>query len=81
MSLVGVIPAWRRRGLGRELLRWGITTLRGRGRGAGPIMLSVEAANDSATALYRDHGFEPSIEWPHWVMPTTTAPETPASVG
>ena len=79
VSLVGVIPAWRRRGLGRELLRWGITTLRG--RGAGPIMLSVEAANDSATALYRDHGFEPSIEWPHWVMPTTTAPETPASVG
>jgi hypothetical protein len=39
-------------------------------------MLAVEAANDGATRLYRDHGFEPSVEWPHWVLPTT-----PPSVG
>lgn len=65
VGLVGVIPAWRRRGLGRELLRWGVTTLRE--RGAGRIELSVEAANERATALYRAHGFEPTIEWPHWV--------------
>ena len=68
ISLVGVLPAWRRRGLGRELLRWGITSLRD--RGAGWIDLSVEAENERATALYRAHGFEPAIEWPHWVLPT-----------
>lgn len=66
VGLIGVLPAWRRRGLGRELLRWGVTSLRK--RGAGRIELSVEAANDRATALYRAHGFEPAIEWPHWVI-------------
>ncbi len=66
VGLIGVLPAWRRRGLGRELLRWGIHDLRA--RGAGPIELSVEAANERATALYRAHGFEPAIEWPHWVI-------------
>jgi mycothiol synthase len=66
VGLIGVLPAWRRRGLGRELLRWGVTTLRA--RGAGPIELSVEAANERATTLYRAHGFEPAIEWPHWVI-------------
>jgi len=66
VGLIGVLPAWRRRGLGRELLRWGVTELRG--RGAGRIELSVEAANDRATAMYRAHGFEPEIEWPHWVL-------------
>lgn len=69
VGLIGVLPAWRRRGLGRELLRWGVTTLRG--RGAGVIGLAVEASNERATALYRAHGFEPAIEWPHWVMPVT----------
>jgi mycothiol synthase len=68
VGLIGVLPAWRRRGLGRELLRWGVTMLRG--RGAGEIELSVEADNERATALYRGHGFEPAIEWPHWVRPT-----------
>lgn len=67
VGLIGVLPAWRRRGLGRELLRWAVDDLRG--RGAGPIDLSVEAANDRATALYRAHGFEPAVEWPHWVLP------------
>ena len=67
VGLIGVLPAWRGRGLGRELLRWGVRTLRE--RGAGLIELSVEAANDRATALYRAHGFVPAIEWPHWVLP------------
>lgn len=67
IGLLGVVPAWRRRGLGRELLRWGIAELRG--RGVGPIELTVEAANDGATRLYRDHGFEPTVEWPHWILP------------
>ena len=68
VGLIGVLPAWRRRGLGRELLRWGIATLRT--AGAGRIELNVEAENDRATALYRAHGFQPAIEWPHWVLPT-----------
>jgi mycothiol synthase len=67
IGLLGVVPAWRRRGLGRELLRWGVTELRG--RGVGQIELTVEAANDGATRLYRDHGFEPTVEWPHWLLP------------
>ena len=67
IGLIGVIPAWRRRGLGRELLRWGVAELRG--RGAGSIELSVEAANDGATQLYRGHGFEAAVEWPHWTLP------------
>jgi mycothiol synthase len=68
VGLIGVLPAWRRRGLGRELLRWSVAELRR--RDAGRIELSVEADNERATALYRAHGFEPAIEWPHWVLPT-----------
>ncbi|HYH92363.1 MAG TPA: GNAT family N-acetyltransferase [Candidatus Saccharimonadales bacterium] len=68
VGLIGVLPEWRRRGLGRELLRWGVGELRR--RGAGRIELSVEALNDRATRLYQAHGFEPAIEWPHWVLPT-----------
>lgn len=32
------------------------------------IELSVEAANERATALYRAHDLEPAIEWSHWVL-------------
>ena len=67
VGLIGVLPSWRRRGLGRELLRWGVTALRE--RGVRHVELSVEAANERATALYRAHGFVPAIEWPHWVLP------------
>ena len=66
VGLIGVLPAWRGRGLGRELLRWGVADLRR--RGAGLVELSVEADNERATQLYRSHGFEPAIEWPHWVL-------------
>jgi mycothiol synthase len=67
VRLVGVLPEWRGRGLGRELLRWGVAHLRG--RGAGPIQLSVEAENGLALGLYRRTGFEPTVEWPHWTRP------------
>jgi len=66
IGLIGVVPAWRRRGLGRELLRWGVGELRD--RGVGEIELTVEAANDGATELYRAHGFESTVEWPHWTL-------------
>jgi mycothiol synthase len=68
VSMIGVLPAWRGRGLGRELLRWSVAYLRG--RGAGPIELAVEAANDRATELYRRHGFVPTVEWPNWTLDT-----------
>lgn len=67
VRIVGVMPEWRGRGLGRELLRWGVAELRN--RGAGPIQLSVEAENELALGLYRRTGFEPVVEWPHWTHP------------
>jgi mycothiol synthase len=67
IALVGVRSEWRGLGLGRELLRWGVATLR---RGGAPtITLSVEALNERATAIYRSAGFVPSVEWPHVVLP------------
>jgi mycothiol synthase len=59
VSFVGVVPAWRGRGLGRELLRWSIAKVRG--DRAGTIELNVEAANDAAKALYLATGFTPEI--------------------
>jgi mycothiol synthase len=67
VNLVGVLPQWRGRGLGRELLRWGVAQLRA--RGAVNIQLTVEAENELALGLYRRTGFEPAVEWPHWTRP------------
>ncbi len=66
IAFVGVVPSWRGRGLGRELLRWGIARLRS--AGAGTIELNVEAANERALTLYRRTGFEPKVEWPHYAL-------------
>ena len=65
IGLIGVLPPWRGRGLGRELLRWGVGFARE--RDAERIELSVEALNEHALGLYRSDGFEPTIEWPHWI--------------
>jgi mycothiol synthase len=65
INLIGVRAAWRGRGLGRELLRWGMRYARD--RGAAKVDLSVEALNERALQLYRRHGFVPTIEWPHWI--------------
>lgn len=65
IGLIGVLPAWRGHGLGRELLHWGIAHLRQ--RGAGRIELAVEALNERATGLYRRAGFVPIVEYPHFV--------------
>jgi mycothiol synthase len=67
VRLVGVLPDWRGRGLGRELLRWGVSHLRA--GGAGRIHVTVEARNEFALGLYRRNGFVPEIEWPHWARP------------
>jgi mycothiol synthase len=75
IRLVGVLPQWRGRGLGRELLRWGVAQLRA--RGAGRIQLSVEAENELALGLYRRTGFEPVVEWPHWTRPVSARLPSP----
>jgi mycothiol synthase len=71
VRLVGVLPAYRRRGIGRELLRWGIGHVRA--RGALEVDLVVEALNASALQLYRAEGFAQVAEWPRWVLPTAQA--------
>lgn len=68
VSFVGVLPEWRGRGIGRELLRWGIAYVRA--AGAGTIELNVEATNERALGLYKRTGFTPEVEWPHFALPT-----------
>jgi mycothiol synthase len=67
IGIVGLLPDWRGRGLGRQLLRWGVAHLRS--AGFGEIELSVEARNAPALELYRSEGFSATVEWPHWVVP------------
>ena len=69
ISFVGVLPEWRNRGLGRELLRWGIA--HAKAAGAGTIELSVEATNDRALGMYRRTGFTAEVEWPHFALPAS----------
>lgn len=40
-----------------------------RSSGAGVVRLTVEAENERALGLYRRNGFEPLVEWPHWIIP------------
>jgi mycothiol synthase len=64
VKLIGVLPPWRGRGLGRALLRWGVRRLQG--RGVPTISLAVAAGNEHALRLYEAHGFRRVIEWPQW---------------
>jgi mycothiol synthase len=64
VDFIGVDPEWQRRGLGRALLAWAVNELRH--RGAGEIVLNVEAANEAATSLYRSVGFAPDVEYRRW---------------
>lgn len=75
VALVGVLPGHRGRGLGRELVRWGVDEVRR--RGAVDVYLSVEGENAGALRLYASLGFRQDTEWPHWVMePATPEPVT-----
>jgi mycothiol synthase len=67
VRLVGVVRAFRGRGLGRQLVRWGVEALRE--RGAGVIHLDVDSENADALHLYEAIGFAPEVEWPHWAVP------------
>ena len=64
---VGVRREHRGRGLGRELVRWGVDEARR--RGAADVLLSVEGENEGALRLYESLGFERDTEWPRWVAP------------
>lgn len=67
VKLLGVRREARGRGLGRELIRWGIHDLRR--RLAVRIHLSTEGENAGALVLYEAEGFRRHVEWPHWVAP------------
>jgi mycothiol synthase len=69
IDFIGVLPAWRRRGLGRALLRWGIAKVRA--DGARVVQLTVTALNENALELYRSEGFVQAIEWPHDALSTS----------
>lgn len=64
VKLIGVLPGWRGRGLGRALLRWGVRHLQD--RGVPTISLAVSAANEHALRMYEAHGFRRAVEWPQW---------------
>ncbi|MCR3956512.1 MAG: GNAT family N-acetyltransferase [Gudongella sp.] len=55
---LGIVPQWRGRGLGRDLLLLSVHKLKE--LGASYIFLQVDAENDTALGLYRSCGFEES---------------------
>jgi mycothiol synthase len=79
VGIVGLLPEWRGRGLGRQLLRWGIGYLRS--VGFSEIELSVEARNERALGLYREEGFVAGVEWPHFVLPAKDGSASGTPVG
>ena len=64
VKLIGVLPPWRGRGLGRSLLRWGVRHLQD--RDVPTISLAVSAGNEHALRMYEAHGFRRAVEWPQW---------------
>jgi mycothiol synthase len=72
---LGVLPACRGIGLGRELLRWGVQHLRS--RGAAEILLAVESRNSRALLMYERTGFVQVQEWPRWARAESGPSQTP----
>jgi mycothiol synthase len=64
VAVLGVLPEWRRLGLGRELLRWGVHRLRE--LGVQDLFIVVEGANERALRMYEGTGFERVEEWPRY---------------
>jgi mycothiol synthase len=72
VSLIGVRPSWRGRGLGEVLLAHSLNELRC--RGFAHAALNVDAENTSgALRLYRKTGMEPSPSFTVWEKPLGTA--------
>jgi len=67
VALIGVAPEARRLGLGRALLRWGVTRLQD--EQARPVYLMVDGENESALTLYRSEGFAVQRTRIHWSRP------------
>lgn len=67
ISLIGVVAEWRGKGLGRELLKWGVHRLRA--LEVDEVTLHVEAKNEHALGMYERTGFVRGQEWPRWSRP------------
>jgi len=61
---VAVHMAWRRRGIGRRLMRYALQ--RGRKAGANLAVLEVRRTNEAARALYQGLGFQVTRERPNY---------------
>lgn len=66
VNVIGVVPAARRRGLGRALLANSVRWLRE--NGAGEAFLGVDSQNERALPLYRSVGFDVAAESQAWEL-------------
>ena len=64
---IGVAPAWQGRGIGRQLLRWGVGWLRQ--VGVVTVTLSVNGRNPRALGLYESEGFVRTSTRERWARP------------
>jgi mycothiol synthase len=64
---VAVRPDLQGRGLGRQLVRWGVEWLRG--LGVETVTLTVNARNASALGLYESEGFDRMASRERWARP------------
>jgi mycothiol synthase len=71
---IGVRPDRQGRGLGRQLLRWGIGRLRS--IGVADVTLSVNGRNEHALRLYEEEGFVRSRTRERWARPAAAVDET-----
>ncbi len=73
---LGLAPAARGRGLGRQLLRYGLGLLRKRRDRT--LTLAVDERNTPALALYRSEGFRPLVQRVALIRPLGRPPDRPA---
>ena len=67
IGTIGVRPDRQGRGLGRQLLRWGVSRLRN--VGVSHVSLSVNGRNEGALRLYEEEGFARSSTRERWARP------------
>jgi len=71
VAVLGVVPEWRGRGIGRALLRFGTRWLIE--HDADPVTLFVDGKNERALTLYRQEGFEVMRTREIWSKPASSA--------